>query len=59
MLFISLKECFIAVLGILSLILEIFVEGVYMVALPLAVLAIKQSTFHPSFIRLSISDWYF
>ena len=37
----------------------IFIEGMWRVALALAVITISGSTFHPLFLMLSISVWYF
>ena len=55
MVFISLKVCSIVFYGILNFSSKIFIEGMYLVALALAVMTINGSTFHPLLVMLSIS----
>ena len=55
MVLISLKVCLIVFSGILNFCSKIFIEGMCVVALALAVMTINDSTFHPLLVMLSIS----
>ena len=59
MVLISLKVSLIDGSRILNFSSIIFIEGMWNVALALAVITISGSTFHPLFLMLSISAWYF
>ena len=52
---ISLKVCLMVFSGILNFSSKIFMEGICMVALALAVMTISDSTFHPLLVMLFIS----
>ena len=59
MVLISLKVCLIVFSGILNFSSKIFIAGMYVVALALAVMTINGLTFHPLLVMLSISSSYF
>ena len=56
MVLISLKVCLIVFSSILNFSSKIFIEGMCVVALALAVMTINGSTFNPLLVMLSISD---
>ena len=54
--FFLLKVCLMALWGILNFASMIFIEGMYVVALAPAIMAISGLTFHLLLVILSISD---
>ena len=55
MMLISLKVYLLVLFGILNFSFRIFIEGMYVVALVLAVMTFNDSIFHPLLAKLSIS----